>query len=673
MNTNTQSLMRAVLDRCVIGNEDPVRLLADLAAAIRPAGRRDPAFARTAQSVLVKLLEQSPTYRDALRKNFLDLMDQRKLVSFFAGSGMLPDAGFFSELWRITVNKVLPDAIDATYLRDAMQTIFCKPDDHLWLATLSPETSTRFWEILELDRACGSNTSARAARELLRSILVVCHRICAMGWHRDFVRSDPHLEDMDSPFIALGVEIHRYIADCDSILQGASCGTADEQPLMSCVLQCRNEVHRVSAGTMMRGTSLDLSYLLVRLSQNIDRIELLVRMAAARFSASPSDDLLDVWTQFLREGIRGDSERNSLRRYWSRLTGTLALRITQNAGQTGEHYITEDRTGYFLMLRSAAGAGVIISLLALVKIFASKLELAPLPAALVYSLNYALGFMLVHVLHGTIATKQPAMTASSIAAKINDSAGGLKDVDTLAALVINILRSQFAAICGNVLLAFPCALLLGAALNALFGVPFINPAKTEHLLHDLNPLAISTFVHAAIAGVWLFLAGLISGYFDNAAAHHRLPERVGRASWLKAWVGVSGASRVANYLNENLGALAGNFFFGFMLGCTALLGLLLGADIDIRHIAFGAANFAYALAGTGFEVSYQLLLTCAVGVVLIGLVNLTVSFILALWVALRAHGVRYDHVYPLGSAIIRQILAKPLSLVWPPAATKTPS
>jgi site-specific recombinase len=97
----------------------------------------------------------------------------------------------------------------------------------------------------------------------------------------------------------------------------------------------------------------------------------------------------------------------------------------------------------------------------------------------------------------------------------------------------------------------------------------------------------------------------------------------------------------------------------------------LGADIDIRHIAFGAANFAYALAGTGFEVSYPLLLTCALGVALIGLVNLSVSFTLALWVALRAQGVRYDHVYPLGSAIIRQILAKPLSLVWPPVATET--
>jgi site-specific recombinase len=56
------------------------------------------------------------------------------------------------------------------------------------------------------------------------------------------------------------------------------------------------------------------------------------------------------------------------------------------------------------------------------------------------------------------------------------------------------------------------------------------------------------------------------------------------------------------------------------------------------------------------------------GVALIGLVNLSVSFSLALWVAFRAQGIRYGHVYPLALAIFRSILARPMSLVWPPAA-----
>jgi site-specific recombinase len=667
MKPDIQIPIRNILERCSSDQGDAVTILKELVALIRPNDSQDVGHATAAHGALLQLLEDHPPYRDALRGQLLALMEQKKLVSFFAGSGMLPDAGFFTELWRIIVNKFLPDAVDSNYLRDAMQIVFSEPGDHLWLATLSSEKSRRFWELLELDRAYGSTTSAKVASELLRANLVVCHRISVMGFSREFVRSDPHEENANSPFIALSVETHRYIETCRAILQGDSNKVADESQLLTVLGHCRNAVERVSGSAMMRGTSLDLSYLLVRLSQNIERLELLINMAAARFALVPRGDLLTVWMRFLRQSIRGDSERNSLGRYWSRLTRTLALRVTQNAGQTGEHYITEDRKGYLLMVKSAAGAGLIISVLALIKILASKMELAPLPAAWVYSLNYAVGFMIVHMLHFTIATKQPAMTASSIAASINERAGGLEDVNKLAALVVNVIRSQFAAICGNVLLAFPCALLLGAAMNTYHGGPFIGQAKTDHLLHDLNPLSISTFVHAAIAGVWLFLAGLISGFFDNAATYHRIPARVSRARWLVGLLGAPGALRVANYLDGNLGALAGNFFFGFMLGCTALIGTLLGADIDIRHIAFASANFAYALAGSEFTILPNMLLSCVLGVALIGVINLSVSFTLALWIAFRARGIRYDHVHPLARAIFKHILANPLSLVWPPA------
>lgn len=57
------------------------------------------------------------------------------------------------------------------------------------------------------------------------------------------------------------------------------------------------------------------------------------------------------------------------------------------------------------MWRAAMGAGAIIAVLALLKISASKLSLAPAGYALLYSLIYGLGFVLVYVLHLTIATK----------------------------------------------------------------------------------------------------------------------------------------------------------------------------------------------------------------------------------------------------------------------------
>jgi site-specific recombinase len=42
--------------------------------------------------------------------------------------------------------------------------------------------------------------------------------------------------------------------------------------------------------------------------------------------------------------------------------------------------------------------------------------------AFVYSMNYALGFMLIHVLHFTVATKQP-LTAAALAATVQHRKG----------------------------------------------------------------------------------------------------------------------------------------------------------------------------------------------------------------------------------------------------------
>ncbi len=50
----------------------------------------------------------------------------------------------------------------------------------------------------------------------------------------------------------------------------------------------------------------------------------------------------------------------------------------------------------------------------------------------------------------------------------------------------------------------------------------------SNLLHDLHPLRGLALLYAAIAGVYLFLSGLISGYYDNLSLYHRVPVRLRR-------------------------------------------------------------------------------------------------------------------------------------------------
>jgi site-specific recombinase len=136
----------------------------------------------------------------------------------------------------------------------------------------------------------------------------------------------------------------------------------------------------------------------------------------------------------------------------------IALQVTENASKTGEHYVSTDKQGFFGMYKSAAGAGVIIATMATLKILSARLIMAPFMHAFVYSMNYALGFMLIHVLHFTVATKQPAMTAAALRQHCTTSQRfKTAQIAELAALIINIIRTQFIAILGNISIAIPVA------------------------------------------------------------------------------------------------------------------------------------------------------------------------------------------------------------------------
>ena len=71
------------------------------------------------------------------------------------------------------------------------------------------------------------------------------------------------------------------------------------------------------------------------------------------------------------------------------------------------------------MFFSAAGGGILIALMALYKIHIGTLGFGQFATSVLSGLNYGIGFMLIHMLHCTVATKQPAMTAASLPNRSN--------------------------------------------------------------------------------------------------------------------------------------------------------------------------------------------------------------------------------------------------------------
>ena len=154
----------------------------------------------------------------------------------------------------------------------------------------------------------------------------------------------------------------------------------------------------------------------------------------------------------------------------------------------------------------------------------------------------------------------------------------------LTDLIARTCRSQIIAILGNIGIAIPLSALIAFVVLWLSGEHFTSPEKSLHLLEDQSLIHSGAVFYAAMAGVCLFISGLISGYFDNYAAYNRIPERILQLGWPKRLFGEARMRRVAAYVGDNLGALTGNLLFGFLLGGTTLFGLLVGLPIDILSL-----------------------------------------------------------------------------------------
>jgi site-specific recombinase len=233
-------------------------------------------------------------------------------------------------------------------------------------------------------------------------------------------------------------------------------------------------------------------------------------------------------------------------------------------------------------------------------------------------------------------------------------------------LCVRMARSQTIAVAGNVLVAAPVALLLYMVWPMLTGHTLINEVKATAFIADASVWAGPALVFAGIAGCCLFLAGMISGWFDNLAGVTRLSARLAVHPLLLSTLGADRSARLGRYMGEHLGALTGNLTFGFLLGGVSFLGVLTGTGLDIRHVAFSSANTTFAIAHSWAEMQAWLIPLLVVGVLLIGAVNITVSFGLSLFMAIRARGAEDVRTGLLLFLLGRRLLRNPLQFFVPP-------
>jgi site-specific recombinase len=653
--------MEQVFEQCAQQQHYAQQLITDLVAEIRPPKPGQADLAIKAIQALCYLLSTDPQKAQLLRETVLQLLSESKPITLFLISRHSVFTSFFSEMRRRISHKLLPDAIDRDYLIDLFSLFFSKTTDEQWVSAVPDEVWAQLIQAMRFDLAEKELTDA-CQQNLYAASQVLSYRIAALGLEPELLRNYPELEQHSSPFVMQQSELAQVFKEQADLTYQA--GEIDIKHILVMLDQCKAIIAKIRRNSAQTGTSINLTQLLQRMLQQVSRLEELLTILHHFQHGEPAD--IEI-VRLFKAMVYSECHKNDLYEHWRENMELMAVRVTENASRTGEHYITENRSEYYALMRSAMGAGVIIAIMAMLKLIFAKQHLAPLTEAIIFSLNYGLGFILIHILHFTVATKQPAMTAAAIAATIDNATDTKsKEMDNLVAMIANTMRSQFIAIIGNVVIVIPMAIFLAWATLYYTGEHFVTPEKAHQLLASIDPLHSGSLIYAAVAGVCLFLSGLIAGYHDNLAVYNKIPQRLRAVKWLQKLLGVPRLERVANYIENNLGALAGNFYFGCLLGGMSGLGILLGLPIDIRHITFSSAFVGFSSFSLDFMLSWQAAAYAALGLALIGMINLAVSFGLALYVAMKSRQVHFYQWRSLVKSLATRLNQHPGEFIMPP-------
>jgi len=261
------------------------------------------------------------------------------------------------------------------------------------------------------------------------------------------------------------------------------------------------------------GVSVDVVFMIDQIQARCVRMEQLLDCLLA---PQPHAALRALMLGLMRQAHARQSVRGLFTEHYAMLSRLVAER---NA-ETGEHYITRNRSEYMDMLRRAAGGGLVIVGTTFAKFFLMALGLSAFWGGFAAGANYAVSFVLIHLLHWTVATKQPAMTAPALAAKLKQTHTDT-EVAAFVDEVAHLIRSQVAGIVGNLAVVVPVVLLVQVLAWLLAGQPLIDEQQARYVLKSLTLLG-PTVLLAAFTGVLLFASSLVAGWVENWFVWHRL-------------------------------------------------------------------------------------------------------------------------------------------------------
>lgn len=571
---------------------------------------------------------------------------------------ILSENAFYPEFKKRLLNKVLPPIENENTIWYLVDNVLVTPKKDLEFFQNSPEDKMdELFRLLKIDRFI---SNSHVKKELLFSLNILAWRVIGNALDVDVVKMAPEYRNFDNPFLALQNELDIINADFNDN-PDFKFTSNDEiyKQIKIYIEQCLEFVTIAFKNSSKYGISSKTNQSLLKIRQQLSRMSDIIKL----FVIDEDRDYLINSKQLFFNILRYKSHKNNIRDLVSDSTRLMSHLITNHTAETGTHYITSTLKAYMKMFWKASGGGVIVGALCVLKMLYSYIPASDFAHAFLFSMNYAMGFVMIYLMNFTLATKQPAMTAATMA-KVLSEGNGRNTYIEFAHVVSQLFRSQFIAFVGNVLLSFPVSLLIIYGLEILFKQNFAFD-KSNKLLYDLDPFQSKAILHASIAGIFLFISGVISGNISNNSVFFQIPKRIAKNPFINYFFGQRFAKQLSIYYSKNWAGIVSNFWFGVFLGATAPIGLFLGLDLDIRHITFAAGNFALGLYGKDFVVTSYTFWISFVTVFVIGFFNFAVSFGLSMLLAFRSRKIEMSEASEIFREIFRYFVRNPFRFFFP--------
>ncbi|HJV86712.1 MAG TPA: site-specific recombinase [Noviherbaspirillum sp.] len=567
----------------------------------------------------------------------------------FCATGLPHEPAFFGELSERIAKMILPKAPSAHELSALFTTMFPDPADADWLTGMDHKTLARLWKL------CADDGITHAySQQIDEALTYLVSMIIAVGISPEFrQRLEPRVPLQATPFMALQRELQKYLM----------AGAHDEAALRSVrmlVAVCQAQTDRIYAHLDEHGVSVGLVYRVERMRAQLARMARLIDLR----SALPGSQLSVPVQALLLDLVEAHHYRSTVRGLISRSFSLLARKMVERNADRGEAYVSRDRGEYLAMFRSACRGGAVSAMTVLVKAAIPAAGVARFFEGAFASLNYAVSFLAISMTGGTLAARQPAITAPALASKMQslDTADGMRK---LIAEIGALLRSQAAAVFGNVAAIIPAMVVVSLAMWLATGSGLMSPDRAHASLNGLSMLGV-TPLFAAFTGVLLWLSSLGAGFADNWFALRKMREALAHHRRLVHALGPVRADRLAHWLERNVAGIVGNVSLALLLGMSPVLLQFFGLPLDVRHVTLATGTLAAAGASLGWSVfGTAEFWLAAGGVFLTGILNIGVAFGCALVLALHARDVPVRLRRVVMRAVVRRLIASPRAFLLP--------